>query len=438
MFGRCEVESSYHIGTLIAVDSTSISGYIVLAFQNLNKLENYHLKTFSISPEWRLRYGCASRPVISRLNISANIFVEGDTSIASREILNSSNYSLAMIRSSLEMSEIDCHSMKYFHNIFIMKLVPNDLSPIMHIGTIDFVTSMSSWLKDLSDDVLLSSMYFTPNAIRLNEMTPPLCSVKVIIVKGACWNCEKTSDRHCLNPSICIVKHSDGSFENAFFNFRDAHFYYNENSDSLKIGVLALCSSGVELKSLSINQDGDCELLNTTTIHEEVVSFWLSPSGTNQQALYVSAIKNRIQFLFISNRGEIAINSMSRYLKLGYMERVIDIQWQPSPNLLKKDQELNLNGKASESSINNSITLYEPLLAVLTTVRVMILSTNLDILNTHSYTLPAVKNKTESRKNTSITSIKICQRKCSIKRFLHSLIQMDPIYNSSWQLSLRF
>lgn len=262
-------------------------------------------------------------------------------------------------------------------------------------------------LKDFSEDEIVSvGGLFSPTTLLCNELIPGGVSDTnewYALLKGNAWTMQSAGDSNMIStPTTCFLRHCDNDLTFSFGNFRDTAFWSGVGAVVKGLDVtsrmlplfLTLSSSGLEVKTLKVlpgagsgeeSKEHSMEPVSLPIVMDRI---WTCPIGGPNRVLFASAIQGGVpavsglnmdeQHIFLTEPGSIAVDLTSTTrLTLAYGESILEICWQPYPSAISGDDKM---VQRHDCWVCNS---RGPMLGVLTSHRVLLLSSSLNILNSY-------------------------------------------------------
>lgn len=358
-------------------------------------------------------------PVVSKLSVPAEAYVEGDGVMYTKPTPGSSGGGwplVLMIHNEMDIFTPGTRSgevrylrpMNTFYNLFRIKLnmSSQEKNGVAHICAIPSVarnpeSDSISWITIPEENTLASPGLFCPLEIKCNELQTGGIAENgewMAILTGSSFYAQKlaTGKPSYLSsaPVVCFIKYTPSAQNNpeigtVFGQFKDAIFYSPKTESSLTplstpqrtVEILALSEDGTTLKFLSRVGAVSSTFIGPTYLPISVSRMWYSgPTGINA-ILYASNPQNpeETQTLYLTSSGMLNFDVVSS-TKFEFLEqeRVLEVAWQPS-SLTTPPQSSLLQARHllwSES---------EQMIGVLTSHRVLLLTSDLTLINCYNF-----------------------------------------------------
>ena len=321
---------------------------------------------------------------------------------------------------------------------------PTHVSKCYFLNKYNDVFAAHNGTSDLAeDDIIHTEGFFSPTKVQYNELLPGGVADNnewYALLRGCSWTMRSAGDANMSsNPVMCFLCFRNNTLSFSFGNFRDVIFWSGKNvqvqAQDIKSRAppvfLALSESGLQLKVLralppssSGTEESKSEAergadgaqrenktnMNTNTLPEDgmdpvelplaMSSMWTSPVGGQNRLLLASAIQPNQpavaglevdeQHLFLTAPGEVSVDLASTpRFSLGYGESVVEVCWQAFPSSTSSSSSSS-GGASGDLLIERHHCWVDsasgPMLGVLTSHRVLLLSSSFPLLLLESTT----------------------------------------------------
>ena len=371
------------------------------------------------------RYTSWMTPVVSPLVVPPEAFVEGDAVLQQKCTYGGPWPVSLVLQPEIEVYTPGTRSgenkllrpLSVFFNVYRVKpnISSQEAAGLVYVGSIPSLVATKvadresrPWIHVHEENALTTVGFFTPHSLKTNHLIPGGQSESgawdAILVGNSFYGAKQSmgnvlksiSAVVCLRftppavgaPGIASTASgvtSTGELSTVYANYKDAVFYspspgQSTTSPARPYEILALHADGMTLEILPQSDEDIASARQLTPLSVKMCAVFSAPKGCSNVLVFCSepALPAAVQTIYMTAPGQLCVEpSMSRQMDLLPGERVIDCQWQP---LIITGVSESDNSKARHQCWSDPSG---QMLGLLTTQRVLLLSSSLCELNSY-------------------------------------------------------